>query len=272
MRSVSAQFDRTDDIGRTTIEEVLARRSRKGRWFGGLAAGMFLLVGGGWLAAKSLTVQAWFPDHKTALGEQRAMTLDDGSGLILDTNAALNFRRDDTHRIVTLFRGQILARVAKDKAHPFVVETSDGTATALGTAFIVRRDDHGTTVTVIESTVRACPAKAGTEHCADLAPGDQVRMSQGGLSRVGRTNLETATMWTEGWLAANDQSVSQVLHELNRYRRKPVRFDPAELAGIRVSGSFPLAQPDRALEGIVRATGLHVVQAADGALLVNRTK
>ncbi|CCW17325.1 FecR protein [Sphingobium indicum BiD32] len=272
MRGLDAQFDSTDDIGRETIETVLERRSRKGRWFGGFTLGLVLLVGGGWLAAQSLTVRAWFPDYKTARGEQRTVTLADGSGLTIDTDGALDFRRDDANRTVTLFRGQILARVAKDEARPFVVETRDGTATALGTAFIVRRDEDATTVTVIESNVRVCPAKASPETCSDLSPGDQVRLEQGRLSRLGRIDPGTAAIWAEGWLAVDDQPVAGVLLELNRYRRQPVRFDADELAGVRVSGSFPLADSDRALDGIVRLTGLRLSRAQDGFPVVSRAK
>ncbi|MBT2245877.1 FecR domain-containing protein [Sphingobium sp. BHU LFT2] len=268
MRGLDAQFDSTDDIGRETIDAVLERRSRKGRWFGGLTLGLVLIAGGGWMAAQSLTVRAWFPDYETARGEQRAVTLADGSGLTIDTDAALDFRASGTDRIVTLFRGQILARVAKDSARPFAVETHDGTATAHGTAFIVRMEADATIVTVIESSVRACLSVAGPEACVDLSPGDQVRMGQGKLARLGRVDPETAAIWAEGWLAADDQPVAGVLRELNRYRTQPLRFDEGELAGVRVSGSFPLANTDRALHGILRSTGLRVSRTADGELWV----
>lgn len=268
MRGLDAQFNSTDDIGRETIDAVLERRSRKGRWFGGLTLGLVLIACGGWMAAQSLTVRAWFPDYETARGEQRTVTLADGSGLTIDTDAALDFRRDDTRRTVTLFRGQILSRVAKDSARPFVVETRDGTATARGTAFIVRRDNDATTVTVIESSVRACPSRAGPEACANLSPGDRVRMAQGKLGRLDRIDPEAAAIWAEGWLAADDQPVTRVLLELNRYRTQPLRFDESELADVRVSGSFPLTDADRSLQGILQSTGLHLSRAGDGELWV----
>lgn len=272
MWGLHAQFDSTDAIGREVIERVLKRRSRKSRWFGGLTLGLVLLAGGGWLAAQSMKVRAWFPDYETARGEQRTVTLADGSGLTIDTDAALDFDHSDRGRTVTLFRGQILARVAKDATRPFVVETRDGTAAALGTAFIVRQNDDATTVTVIESGVRACPVKSGPEACADLTPGDQVRMRRGSLERLGRIDVEMAASWAEGWLAADDQPVARVLLELNRYRAQPVRFDAGELAGVRVSGSFPLADPDRALNGIIQSTGLHLSRSGNGTPVVSRAK
>lgn len=272
MRGLDVRFEGTDDIGREVIETIVERRSRKtGRW-GGLALGLLVLGGGGWLTAQTMAVRAWFPDYETARGEQRHVTLADGSAITIDTDAALSFRRSHDRRAVTLFRGQIVARVVKDKARPFIVETSEGSATAKGTAFVVRREGDVTTVTVIESHVRACPAKAGAADCADLSPGDRVRIAQGKLVRLGPLDPEEAAGWTQGWLAADDQPVVGVLRELNRYRAQPVDFDADALSGVRVSGSYPLADPDRALEGIVRSTGLRLSRARDGSPVVTRAK
>lgn len=271
MRGLGTRINETDDIGRETIEQVFDSRSRRGRRFGGLTLGLLLLLGGGWLAAQTLTVRSWFPDFETERGEQRNVTLADGSALTLDTDAALDFSSEAGRRHVMLFRGQILARVARDAKRPFVVETRDGTATALGTVFTVRRDADATTVTVLESRVRVCPAITD-KLCIDLDPGERVRMRADGVERLEQIDPETAGMWAEGWLAADDQPVEAVLAELNRYRQRPVSFEPNDLAGIRVSGSFPLRDPDRAVEGIVRSTGLSMVRSDNGTLLVRRTK
>ncbi|WP_313443485.1 hypothetical protein [Novosphingobium sp.] len=96
-------------------------------------------------------------------------------------------------------------------------------------------------------------------------------MGQGKLAHLGRIDPDAAAIWTEGWLAADDQPVAHVLLELNRYRKKPLRFDEGELAGVRVSGSFPLADTDRALQGILQSTGLRLTRVSDGELWV-RTK
>lgn len=276
MRGFDRQFGEAGELEREALETVLGRRSAKwsgsGRRLSGLALGMILLAGGGWLAAQSLTVRALFPDYATALGEQKAVTLADGSGVILDTGAALDFRRIGEMRTVSLFRGQVLARVAQDKAHPFIVGTRDGTATAHGTAFVVRRDEDATTVTVIESAVRVCLAAPRADRCADLLPGERARMGGGRLARLSRVDPEMAAAWSEGWLAADDEPVAQVLEELNRYRTRPVRFSRGVLDEYRVSGSFPLADPDRALDGIVRSTGLTLSHENDGTPVVGRGK
>jgi transmembrane sensor len=271
MRGFDARIDQTDAIGRETIETVLEKRSSASRSVGGVMLGV-LVLGCAWLAAQSIAIRSLFPDYATVRGEQRALALADGSGLDLDTDTALDFSRAGTKRIVTLFRGRILARVAKDAAHPFVVETRDGTATALGTAFTVLRNGEGTTVTVLRSRVRACAADTRSGDCVDLLPGDQALMTVRHIVRLGRIDPDVAAMWSEGWLGADDQPVATVLIELNRYRRIPVRFDAGDLADIRVSGSFPLSDPERALQGILQSAGLAASQAGDGTVEVRRAK
>lgn len=270
MRGLDAQLDRTDDASRDAIGTLLKREPTRGRRLGRAAMGLVLLVGGGWFAAQSLTVRALFPDHETGRGAQRHVTLADGSTLDLDTDAAVDFDRSASSRTVTLFQGRIFARVTKDPARPFVVETSDGKVTALGTAFIVERNLGETFVTVIESRVRACAARTNARDCADLEPGDRARMSGGTVQRLERVDPTTAALWTEGWLAADNRPVAEILLELNRYRAQPARFDTADLDGVRVSGSFPLADADRALLAIADATGLRMERSPDGDVRVLR--
>lgn len=272
MRGLDARFDRTDHASREAVETLLKDGPTRARRLGRAAMGLFLLVGGGWFAAQSLTVRAFFPDHETGRGAQRHVALADGSALDLDTDAAVDFDRSAGSRTVTLFHGRIFARVAKDPARPFVVETSDGKVTALGTAFIVERNAGETFVTVVESHVRACAPRADAHGCADLAPGDRARLSGGALQRLGGVDPATAMLWTEGWLAADNRPATEILLELNRYRARPVHFNTADLDGVRVSGSFPLTDPDRALQAIADATGLRIERSPEGEVRVRRPK
>ncbi|CAN7599219.1 FecR domain-containing protein [Phenylobacterium sp. LjRoot219] len=153
MRAFDLTIDRTDAIGRETVRSVLAARTRRRRQVDGVAMALLLSAGAGWLLAPSFAVRGLLADYKTAPGEQRTVVMADGSRLTIDTNAALDTHLDRQRRTVTLFRGQVMAGVGHD-ARPFVVETPEGTATAMGTVFTVRREAAATTITVLESRVR----------------------------------------------------------------------------------------------------------------------
>ncbi len=260
MLKLDLDIERPDRAQRGAMDVLFKRKSVRARGIGILAMGACLL-GCGWYASGSMAVRALFPDYVTGAGELRAVRLADGSTLNLDTKTSIGLSRLGGKRGVFLFDGRLLAHVAKDASHPFVVKTRDGTATALGTAFTVERRDDATLIVVLESRVRACAEGSGSDACVDLVPGDRASLRGGKVVRLGHVEPEAAGLWAEGWLAVDDRPVSEVLVELNRYRDVPVAFDRVSMSGVRVSGSFPLTDPDRALDGILRSTGLRAKQS-----------
>ncbi|MFT3965387.1 MAG: FecR domain-containing protein [Sphingobium sp.] len=269
MRAFDARVANAGDFEREALHTVLQRRQH--RRFGGALLGAALLAIFGWSAMRSDYIRDYFPDYRTGRGELRTVALQDGSEIVIDTDGAVGIDMGGARRQVRLIRGQLLARIAKDQARPFVVETSDGTATALGTSFVVRREAGYTLVTVIESRVRVCPGKAADGNgCRVLAAGERVSITPTRLSALPSVDPSTAAPWSNGWLEADDQDVTAVLTELARYSRRPFRFDAASLRGVRVTGSFPLRDIDRAVEGVARTATLQVRRSANDEIIFTR--
>ncbi len=269
MCGLDVRFAGLSDLDRRVLHSMAARPSRVPRTLRqGLLAVLCLVTGAGaWLGSELPQFRQLFPDERTATGEVRALTLADGSGLVIDTATALDLADDG--REVELFEGRILAEVAPDPDRPFVVRTGDGSVTALGTAFTVHRDHDRTLVAVIESQVRACAiGQSQTGACLELGPGERARIADGRVIRLDPVDPSAAAAWAGGWLVPDDQPLTEVLEELNRYRRRPVRYDARSLAHIRVTGSFPLRETDRALDAIAAALDLRLVPLGDGALTV----
>lgn len=269
MRAFDGRLQTIDALEREAVNRFISRRSRLTRRTGGAAIGIMLALAGGWSLIGSDLLRDRFPDHQTARGEVRAIALADGSRITLDTDAAIRVTLGKSEREISLVRGQLLATVAKDPDRPFIVATPHGTATALGTAFIVRRNRKETRVTVIQSHVRVCPSEQGAA-CLTLQAGQRALIDGQRARQLQDTDPASATLWTTGWLEADDMEAGAVLDELNRYRHDPVRFDAAALNGRKVTGSFPLRDPDRALEGVIRSAGLSAHKAGDGTITVGR--
>jgi transmembrane sensor len=93
------------------------------------------------------------PIYVTQVGEQRSITLSDGSTIELNSRSKVRVRYSEHERALELLEGQALFRVAHDTSRPFIV-TSDGTRVrAVGTQFDVNRKREGTVVTVVEGRV-----------------------------------------------------------------------------------------------------------------------
>lgn len=262
MQSATARFDQLGPIERDALKLAVKRRDLNRNRLAVGAVSLGVVAALGWMASQSLTVRALTPDHRTAPGQQRALALADGSRLVLDTASKVDVDLDARRRTVTLFEGQVLATVAPDRTRPFVVRSRHGEATALGTAFSVRSDTEQTLVTVIESKVRVCP-RAGPA-CLDLGPGDRARVTAHTAVRLSPVNPEAATAWTKGWLEVDDRPLAEVVTELNRYRVRPIRYAPGVGARVRLTGSYPLADTDRAAEAIALSAGLRLSRSPQG--------
>ncbi len=267
MRALDQRFADLAPAERAALSNSL-RRSAKSRRMGAGFAALLLMAGSAWLAGHSLSVRQYFPDLRTAPGDIREVALADGSTLHVDTDSAVSRSLTGEARLVSLFRGRVMAQVARDPARPFIVETADGTATALGTRFSVARDAEGTTVTVIESRVRACATALVRQSCVDLRAGDRVRLSNGAIERLPTVDVERASAWSKGWLEADDMPLTEALAELNRYRDRPIRFDPAALRDMRITGSYPLRDSDRALAAIAETSGLWINQSGGNSSIM----
>ncbi|GGY30799.1 FecR domain-containing protein [Pseudoduganella albidiflava] len=210
-----------------------------------------LLVAGpaGWLAYR----HAPWPlagnarTASTGTGERRTLALDDGSRLTLNTDSAVDIGFDRARRVIHLRRGEILIDTARDIARPprpFVVEVREGAIRALGTRFTVRQFDGRSHVAVFAGAVAVNPSDTGSAE-AIIPAGRQAAFSR---SRVDTPIAadEAATAWRQGMLIVDRMPMSRFVAELDRYRPGTLLCDPA-VAGLSVSGAFPLADIDSTL-------------------------
>ncbi|WP_426205673.1 FecR family protein [Pseudomonas sp. TWP3-1] len=194
-----------------------------------------------------LPLDYWLADQRTATGEQRTLRLPDGTVLNLNTHSAVDVRFDDKQRLIVLQEGEILIETAHGDARPFIVETAEGSMRALGTRFLVKREDAGTRLSVLKSAVAAHPQ--ANPHEQILREGQQVLIRNNGLESVMALN-PGADAWTRGMLVVDNARLEDLVHELGRYRRGHLGIAP-EVADLRITGSFPLHDTDKALSALL---------------------
>ncbi|MCU1763580.1 FecR family protein [Pseudomonas sp. 14P_8.1_Bac3] len=246
---------------------VERRRSRRTLAGGTALALLLALPLGVWM--HSYPPDYWLADLRTAPGQWNSQRLEDNSQITLSGNSAVDVRFDGTRRQVELLRGEILVQVAHDAARPFTVITDDGQMRALGTRFTVRRDEHSTVLTMLESTVAA----KGSESSAvtEVKAGQQVRITTQSVHRLGDVEPRTRDQaWQQHQLVIQDRPLPEVLDEVARQINGRVQFDRAGLADLRVSAVLPLDDPDRALKLIADALPVRVRQFTPWLVWVDR--
>ncbi|HEX6858855.1 MAG TPA: FecR domain-containing protein [Caulobacteraceae bacterium] len=223
-------------------QEGLARRS--------IAAALAALVlaGGGYGGWRYATGPKPLKDEafRTAVGEQRTLKLPDGSQVTLNTDSVLRTRADKDRRLIYLERGQAYFKVAHDRAHPFVVAAGGRTVTALGTAFDVRVDSGRFEVTLVEGKVRVeapTPARptapgAANFQATEMTAGSRLVATAREPWRVAPANVVVETSWTRDILIFDDEPLSAVAAELNRYSDKKILIADAATGQTPISGTF----------------------------------
>jgi transmembrane sensor len=208
----------------------------------------------------------WLADQRTGVGERREVALSDGSRIQLNSHSALDVKFDGQQRVVELLEGEMWVEVAKDALRPFVVRTDQGTATALGTRYLVKREADGSTVvSVLESVVAA---KANGGEAVNVAAGGQITLKKGralALQSIGHADPEA---WTRGLLKVDDRPLGEVLQALAGYRRGLLRYDEQALQGLRVSGVFRLDDTDAALATLADNLPIKVEHFTDLLIIV----
>jgi transmembrane sensor len=269
---------------RNLSNELETRRTRR-RWLG--LAATLVLSAGIWLGYAQ-----WHPasDFQTAVGEQRSITLADGSEVLLNTNSEVRVRWSRAERHIDLIRGEARFHVAKNPARPFIVETHEAAVRAVGTIFNVRADSTSTQVAVLEGRVKvtelASPVPAINHQQDDAASESEsspaapasVELDAGQRAAVSGDRIEldkgpsteSVAAWTQKRLIFRDQQLGDVVNEFNRYRVSPFVIESPQLAVIRINGVFDLNDPFSLAAYLQDFESVHVTWANDGTVHLSR--
>lgn len=209
--------------------------------------GIAALAPAAWLVSHELPV--WRADLATRVGEQRRLTLADGSVLALNTDSAINL--DAAQRRLTLLRGEVALQVAAGS--PFVIETEQGRATLSAGDICVRQQGDSCQFSVFSGAGQLQPNAYAT---LAMQPGQRLTLRGGRVESTQAFDVRQLG-WRDGVLLANDQPLGDFLRELERYRPGVLRWSPA-LEHLRVTGSFRLADTDQILDLLAASLPLQV--------------
>lgn len=223
-----------------------------------------ILLGGvgalGWWGWQQPQRQQWLADLRTGTGERRDLQLPDGSQLALNTRTSVDVVFDAAQRLLQLRGGEILIQTAADPGgvektrRPFRVDTVHGRVQALGTRFLVRTDDDSTRVTVLEKAVQV---QLPLSPLVRVEAGQQLAFNRDGLVAALQAADLSADAWQHGSLVADNLPLAALLAELGRYRSGYIGCDSA-IAGLKISGAFPVNDTDRALQVLINGFPLRV--------------
>jgi transmembrane sensor len=210
------------------------------------------------------------PVYATTFGEERSITLEDGSVIDINSHSKITVRYSADERDVDLLEGQALFHVAKNPARPFFVNSAATQVRAIGTEFDVYQKLGGTVVTVVEGRVAVLsrsdtrtgeavgPHEAAVPGggAADarkppiggnppifLSAGEQVLVTPLSMEKADHPNIAIATAWTQRQLEFESASLSDVAEEFNRYNQRQLVIEDPTLYDFHITGVFSSSDP-----------------------------
>jgi transmembrane sensor len=267
------------------------KNPRRTRWAISIVAAAACVLGG--------SVIAWFSmNHRepewrvfeTAIGEQRAFELEDGSLIHLNTHSRAAIHFSAHAREVRLLDGEALFRVQHDSSRPFRVYTNDAVIQAVGTQFNVYERPQGTSVAVIEGRVNIQPATAATTLAATpraealsavaqlpTSPGRIVHSSeeaeithQGEVSVRAAPDVTDAVAWQKRRLVFRQQTLEFIAAEFNRYSRKQIRVESPAVANRVYTGVFDADDVDSFAQALASDPRVDVQSTAQTIVITSR--
>lgn len=239
-------------------------RRRRARLAAGaaLAASVFLAWSPAYLYLTS--------DHLTGSGEERQVTLADGSVVHLGAGTGISVDYDDGPRRVRLLSGRAFFEVAPNRDRLFVVRSGALEVSVLGTAFDVQRLERLYAVTVQEGDVAVRYDGSDRQR---VAPGERLTIDRAdGRTRLDPVDPDDVATWRDGRLFVYDRALADVVESLARYYSGRILVLDETLRQRRVTGSYALDDPDAALEALIEPHGGRMLRITPHLIVLYRPR
>jgi transmembrane sensor len=215
--------------GEVPLESGFSRRALLG---GGL--GLAVAAGGTFAFVQSAAAEV----YQTDVGEQKHVTLKDGTGVFLDTDTKLVVDFSDKNRKVDLRYGRANFRVAPDAQRSFAVEAAQKLVIGPRSTFDVRRDGDEISVLLIHGSATVKNTAADIDAGRSLKDGERLSFASGQSPKLDKPNLLPLLAWHTGQAIFENSVLTDVVLEMNRYSTIKLEVDDTRIARMKVSGVY----------------------------------
>jgi transmembrane sensor len=254
-------------------DPVAAPRPRRWRVAAALAASLVISLASIWYVAKERRNEL-----STAVGEQRTLTLSDGSVITLNALSTIKIEYSSAGRDVLLKEGEAAFRVAHEPSRPFIVHTPTADVRAVGTQFNVDEQPGGAVVSVLEGRVQVVPTVAvatdtqpQARKLTDVRAGEEARVGTSGVvSKRARPDVNKVLAWRERKLHFEETPLEDIIREFNRYGRSvQLRMEDIPAGTRRYGGIFEADDPESLALILSREPDL-VIERRPGEIIIRK--
>ncbi len=242
---------------KTRPKHILARAAVL---LSGLAASITLLVVNGvFHTTDRLEIAVPATLFTSSIGQNRMITLSDGSDVILAGNSSILVNIDQYERHITLRKGSAYFDVSHDPYRVFSVTAQHTQVRVRGTAFEVEHSpDNELKISVQRGLVDVVDLPENDnedEKVLQLHPYEQLQANIDGtfISDVSRFDPEIEFAWLSERFIYDNAPLKSVVMDINRYTKKPIVILDKDINELPITASFTFKQIDQMLAGLAAA-------------------
>jgi len=202
-------------------------------------------------------------DHKvfrasyvTAKGEHSTFNLQDGSTLVLNTNARVDLMFTPEQRLLILKQGEMNIEVAHDASRPLNVKAGGKIVQAVGTAFNIQINaNKEVELIVTDGKVRVENASAeAVDKPIGRLPSSSMTVAKGEKVLLGSANEKVVRMkdsdiavdlgWRQGNLIFRGETLEEALAEVTRYTDVKFEISDNNIRQTHIAGLFKVGDID----------------------------
>ncbi|PWC18029.1 iron dicitrate transport regulator FecR [Brenneria roseae subsp. roseae] len=201
----------------------------------------------------SLPWESYAADYRTGTGETRELAIANGLTVWLNTDSALNQQGNGGALAFKLVQGELM--LENRTAQPTTLMTAHGRIDAPQPCQIALRYTPAQSFLSVFSGEAVLRTTALTQR---VTAGQQVAFTRDRCDApVPVDNFRQS--WRSGVLVADNMPLIQLIDEVSRYHHGYFHVSK-QVAGLRISGVFPLHERDRLLEALVRTLPIKVTK------------
>ncbi|EOR07632.1 FecR family protein [Acinetobacter genomosp. 15BJ] len=203
----------------------------------------------------------WFADYRSGTGDRKSITLPDGGIILLNAASAIDVEYTEQQRTIILRKGEIWIETRHDQLNrPFVVNTPQGSAQALGTKYMVKMTPEYSMVTVTQGKVRVSAQKSKQNQIVEAE--QQLSFNAHAIDKT-KNYEESSIAWTKGFLMVNEMSLKEFVARLQPYQKGMIRTN-TDVENIKISGTYPIDHLEKVYAMLAQTYDLKIKQYVGG--------
>lgn len=258
-----------------TAKKPKHRFAKSAVWLSGIAASiLFIVFNDAFKASFPLKTPTSDTVFTSPIGENRHITLSDGTEVTLAGNSSILVSMNEHERRISLYKGGAYFDVTHDSKRIFLVSAQNTEVRVRGTAFEV---EHSTDSELKVSVQRGLVDVADLpeygskdEKVVQLHPNEQLRTDMDGTFINGITlfNPDIEFAWLNARLIYDNVPLNHVIMDINRYVKKPVIILDERINDFPITASFTFEQIDSVLAGLVAAYPITLTEEETRTVLI----